>query len=361
MPFVPFAARFSELASKEVKIASIRDENDLLPKGDYFFWDSYCDELGCDCRRAVINVYSGDNKRWLACISYGWEPRDFYRQWGHGAFDEADIDELKGPSLMRLQPQSRLAPVLLDMFKELVLPSPGYVERIQRHYRMFREDVEKSPPESAKPAGTAPAKAPAPLPPREPSRNAPCPCGSGRKYKKCCMRHERAESRESAPPPASLPAGAGEVGTETGSFAPSTPQAVDEVRLERLRRSATKRCKVWEADLFGAPVFIKGAPGEPPYAPPMALVVDRESGYILAADISDPVPDLAQAAPQLVEAFLKGAEQIGALPEAIAIEREELAGAFRPVAERLGVEVEVARSLPELNRARRAMFEHFGR
>ena len=25
---------------------------------------------------------------------------------------------------------------------------------------------------------------------RETGRNKPCPCGSGKKYKKCCMRHD---------------------------------------------------------------------------------------------------------------------------------------------------------------------------
>lgn len=30
--------------------------------------------------------------------------------------------------------------------------------------------------------------------PREPSKNAPCPCGSGRKYKRCCGRKDRARA-----------------------------------------------------------------------------------------------------------------------------------------------------------------------
>lgn len=28
-------------------------------------------------------------------------------------------------------------------------------------------------------------------PPRKPGRNEPCPCGSGRKYKKCCLKHDK--------------------------------------------------------------------------------------------------------------------------------------------------------------------------
>ncbi len=33
------------------------------------------------------------------------------------------------------------------------------------------------------------------------SRNAPCPCGSGEKYKRCCLQKDEQESRLEAPPP----------------------------------------------------------------------------------------------------------------------------------------------------------------
>ncbi len=36
------------------------------------------------------------------------------------------------------------------------------------------------------------------------SRNAPCPCGSGKKYKKCCLQNneaERIDIRKAAPNP----------------------------------------------------------------------------------------------------------------------------------------------------------------
>ena len=40
------------------------------------------------------------------------------------------------------------------------------------------------------------------MPKNAPSRNDPCPCGSGKKYKKCCLSKEKI-SREPAPPPGS--------------------------------------------------------------------------------------------------------------------------------------------------------------
>ena len=45
-------------------------------------------------------------------------------------------------------------------------------------------------------------------------RNAPCPCGSGKKYKKCCMRRHEAARSESAP-----------AGPATGSKSSPAPPA----------------------------------------------------------------------------------------------------------------------------------------
>jgi len=35
-------------------------------------------------------------------------------------------------------------------------------------------------------------------------RNDPCPCGSGKKYKQCCLGKDEAAARAASPPPASL-------------------------------------------------------------------------------------------------------------------------------------------------------------
>ena len=36
-------------------------------------------------------------------------------------------------------------------------------------------------------------------------RNDPCPCGSGKKYKKCCLEKDLTERRELSPPAANGP------------------------------------------------------------------------------------------------------------------------------------------------------------
>jgi hypothetical protein len=57
------------------------------------------------------------------------------------------------------------------------LEAPAAAERWLRGERVF-----SGSPSSAKPPRAAPARAAAP------SRNAPCPCGSSKKYKQCCLR-----------------------------------------------------------------------------------------------------------------------------------------------------------------------------
>ena len=50
---------------------------------------------------------------------------------------------MKGPYLDPLNPQTMYSPALLNLFR-FILQSPGYVKRLKRHYRMFRDSVEKA-------------------------------------------------------------------------------------------------------------------------------------------------------------------------------------------------------------------------
>lgn len=101
--------------------------------------EMYCDEPGCDCRRVFFMVISSVTERPEAVIGYGWESADFYAKW-LGDDDPDTIDDLKGPSLNLLSPQSELAPAILRMV-ENVLRDVSYVERLKRHYKMFRDHI----------------------------------------------------------------------------------------------------------------------------------------------------------------------------------------------------------------------------
>jgi len=53
------------------------------------------------------------------------------------------IKELKGPSLNLCSPQSALAPAILKMVQDIPLRDSAYVERIKKHYQMFREKIDQ--------------------------------------------------------------------------------------------------------------------------------------------------------------------------------------------------------------------------
>jgi len=113
-----------------------------LPADTYGFLEMYCTDKGCDCRRVFFQVIATSHPDVvLAVISWGWEPLAFYRKWGHYPGAAKDAKDMKGPSLALMIPQSALAPALLELAKGLLLSSPEYVERIKRHYTLFRETI----------------------------------------------------------------------------------------------------------------------------------------------------------------------------------------------------------------------------
>jgi hypothetical protein len=54
------------------------------------------------------------------------------------------ISELKGPALNLGSPQSDLAPALLDLVRNVLLRDNAYIDRIKRHYSMFRAKIDGS-------------------------------------------------------------------------------------------------------------------------------------------------------------------------------------------------------------------------
>ena len=178
MPMSAFSSRFPEVGPEETRsIQVLSDEH--IPPGEYAFFEMYCDEPDCDCRRVFILVIARDMpKKPLATINYGWENKEFYAKWMHWKQDEECIDAMKGPSLAPMAHQSEFAPHLLGLFREIV-ESTAYVARLKRHYAMFRETVEAGC--GARQGSGAPRTEQRTVRP-----NAPCPCRSGKKFKKCC-------------------------------------------------------------------------------------------------------------------------------------------------------------------------------
>jgi len=125
----PFVELFTEQAEKECRVITIF-EHAVLPPDQYALSESYCLDPDCDCRRVMLNVLPRLGKRCLATISFGFD-RD---------------EEMAGPFLDPLNPQSEYAQTLLKLVEKLVLSDPAYVARLESHYRQVKEAVRNPSP-----------------------------------------------------------------------------------------------------------------------------------------------------------------------------------------------------------------------
>jgi hypothetical protein len=120
----------------------------------------------------------------------GWA--DNYYQWRDSAKDYASAETILQGALARpnLEDRGDALERLVDLYEEWGKPEkgaplaaelakPGMIERIRS--RVARPNMEQLTQEPAAPASK----------PQKPKRNAPCWCGSGKKYKHCHMRSDR--------------------------------------------------------------------------------------------------------------------------------------------------------------------------
>ncbi|MCI5122935.1 MAG: hypothetical protein D3925_00275 [Candidatus Electrothrix sp. AR5] len=143
MPYSFFHSRLPKVAERETRSVTLFDHSEFnLPPADYAFLEMFCDEPDCDCRRVFFSVISSRDEEIKAVIAWGWEDQVFYTTWLRDS-DPNVIKELMGPALNSASPQSDLAPALLKVFQEVLLPDTAYVERVKRHYAMFRATVDK--------------------------------------------------------------------------------------------------------------------------------------------------------------------------------------------------------------------------
>jgi hypothetical protein len=154
MPYQMFHDLFPEIAKAETRFVSIREGpgGPALPADDYGFCEMFCNEPDCDCRRVFFYVVARRRAEAVAVIAWGWEPREFYRRWLRDDDPEL-LDELKGPCPNSLSPQSELADDLTALVRDILIQDPLYVERIKRHYQMFRAKIESLPAEPFEEAG----------------------------------------------------------------------------------------------------------------------------------------------------------------------------------------------------------------
>jgi hypothetical protein len=142
MPYSPFHKYFPEIAERETRTVTVFDHSEFgLPPASYSFIEMFCDEPGCDCRRCFFSVVSSFQNDIQAVIAWGWEKRKFYIEW-MGENDPVVIRDLMGPVLNLGSPQTNLAPALLDLCQNVLLKNDAYVDRIKRHYAIFRQKID---------------------------------------------------------------------------------------------------------------------------------------------------------------------------------------------------------------------------
>lgn len=180
MTMMGFHVLFPEKAESDTRtVLPITDKN--LPHHAFILSEAYCVLPNCDCRRVMLNVIDNDTNEHVATISYGF------------ALPEPPLDEEEQLFLDTLNPQSELSEPLLEMFEKLIATDRAYHDRLVRHYEMWKSVIDDPTHPSQETVRSARAGLEE-LERIEPVRrsgpkigaNAPCPCGSGRKYKKCC-------------------------------------------------------------------------------------------------------------------------------------------------------------------------------
>ena len=180
MAMLAFHALFPEEAQRECRTVTPMDY-ESLPNHMFVFLEAFCIEPNCDCRRVMLNVLDSETETHVASINYAFET------------PEPPYDDEGQMFLDPLNPQSELSEALLAMFAEMIAKDRDYHDRLVRHYEMWKRainDPEHPAQEAIKTAesgyGIPRNRQPTPRSEQKVGPNEPCPCGSGRKYKKCC-------------------------------------------------------------------------------------------------------------------------------------------------------------------------------
>lgn len=186
MSIVSFATLFPELAERECRTLRVEQPwfetpSTDLPADDYAFREAYCVIAGCDCRRVVLTVYARRAPEKIQAVI----------RVGLGAKGSA-----AGPNLVPSTPQGEHAGELLSLAQEVLLADDDYVARLGRHYDLVKVAL-NDPDDPIHACLASLGVSELPLEPQvatlvrstaKVGRNEPCPCGTGKKFKRCCAK-----------------------------------------------------------------------------------------------------------------------------------------------------------------------------
>lgn len=165
-------------------------------------------------------------------------------------------------------------------------------------------------------------------------RNDACPCGSGRKYKHCCL-HSEQEAAESA--------------ADTGHVLDFKSRMV-----RRSVRDAAARAAAWQVEAVPVPVSIESERDQRP----VAVLVTAE-GFVLHSEMKGRLSgEPADVAAALDQAIVAAAREVGSYPATVEVRHDDVAAALRPQVLARSITVQVSETLPGLEEAARALMQH---
>jgi SEC-C motif len=154
------------------------------------------------------------------------------------------------------------------------------------------------------------------------SRNAPCPCGSGRKYKDCCLPHDPERQHSTGQP------------------------SRDAFRAARETLVAARSEDWWEADVLPLPWTL----GDDPDARPSLLAVMAGNLVVHSEVLRRPSGEESEVAAVLLAAVEDAAELVGRLPRDLAVRHPEVAVHMDPRLRVQGCSVRAEPHLSHLDR-----------
>jgi hypothetical protein len=151
----------------------VTESNIDLPQGVYAFLEAYCCNPHCECMVVKIEIVKQSSRDLDYFETSDTPVATLQYEWGSSLSDE-------NPSFTEEAYQSEWANAAREAFIDYVKVAPDYNEELATRFLLMKVDPDfhTNYGKRDKPfVNIAP----------KPGRNDPCFCGSGKKYKKCCL------------------------------------------------------------------------------------------------------------------------------------------------------------------------------
>lgn len=130
---------------------------------------------------------------------------------------------------------------------------------------------------------------------------------------------------------------------------------LDELKMHRVKSKALQSDALWVADVFYSPSGVQEEKGERPYYPPVFLLIDGSSGFILNCELFENNHYIEGTR----DSFLSSIEKVSVIPQVLLLPREEMVSVFMPIASKLGITVEVEEEIEILEEVKESLFNMF--